>query len=202
MSTIGNKPKGILKQPSVNFQQRNKLKWDEDNIQLTEVQKSSTMKITEPKTPYIHYNQETDEIMTDLQTIPGLALGSSNTTSNSQGSSGVSPVGSFSSVSPSSAHFPDSIKDDWESENSEEDEEVKEKRRRFAELRAKHYNMKEALSLGHKLVENNVDDDENSNVSALKAKILGKNPEDDEEEEGEEGDDNDLTSNGDAPMET
>ena len=54
--------------------------------------------------------------------IPGLALGSSN---SNQGSSSVSPVGSLSSVSPSSAHFPDSIKDDWESENSEEDEESK-----------------------------------------------------------------------------
>ncbi|CAG8712836.1 16226_t:CDS:2, partial [Racocetra fulgida] len=85
-----------------------------DNIQLTEGQKNSTMKITEPKTPYIHYNQETDEIMTDLQTIPGLVLESSRVSP---------PAGSLSSVSPTSAHFPDSIKDDWESESSEEDEE-------------------------------------------------------------------------------
>ncbi|KAF0470067.1 phosphatase inhibitor 2 [Gigaspora margarita] len=166
--------KGILKKPSINFQQKNRLKWDEDNIQLTEGQKNSTMKINEPKTPYIHYNQETDEIMTDLQTIPGLNLGSSRETP---------PAGSLSAVSPSSAHFPDSVKEDWDSEGSEEDEETKEKRRKFAQLRAKHYNMKEALSLGHKLVENEddvVDDDDDddnddkSNFNAFKAK-LGKN---------------------------
>ncbi|RHZ55464.1 hypothetical protein Glove_415g34 [Diversispora epigaea] len=174
METIENRPKGILKKPSVNFQQRNKLKWDEDNIQLTESQKNSTMKISEPKTPFIHYNQETDEIMTDLRTIPGLTLESSSTGNKNLGSNNISPVGSLSSVSPSSAHFPDSIKDEWESEHSDEDEETKEKRRRFAELRAKHYNMKEALSLGHKLVENDIDDDDNSNVNELKAKILGK----------------------------
>ncbi|CAG8443931.1 7494_t:CDS:2, partial [Diversispora eburnea] len=171
------------------------LKWDEDNIQLTESQKNSTMKISEPKTPFIHYNQETDEIMTDLRTIPGLTLESSSSTENKNlRSSSVSPVGSLSSVSPSSAHFPDSIKDEWESEgHSDEDEETKEKRRRrFAELRAKHYNMKEALSLGHKLVENDIDedDDDNSNVSELKAKILGKKLEE------EENNKNSSTSNG------
>ncbi|CAG8529730.1 12711_t:CDS:2 [Dentiscutata erythropus] len=151
MAAFESKPKGILKKPSINFQQKNRLKWDEDNIQLTESQKNSTMKITEPKTPYIHYNQETDEIMTDLQTIPGLIL-----ESNSRESL---PSGSLSSVSPSSAHFPDSVKDDWDSDGSE-DEETKEKRRKFAQLRAKHYNMKEALSIE----DNSDNNDSSSNV--------------------------------------
>ncbi|CAG8473282.1 9259_t:CDS:2 [Dentiscutata heterogama] len=159
MATFESKPKGILKKPSINFQQKNRLKWDEDNIQLTESQKNSTMKITEPKTPYIHYNQETDEIMTDLQTIPGLTLESNRESS---------PSGTLSSGSPSSAHFPDSVKDDWDSEGSE-DEETKEKRRKFAQLRAKHYNMKEALSLGHKLAKlakNQTEDNSNNNDSS------------------------------------
>jgi len=38
------------------------LQWDEENIALTEIQKDSLMKITEPKTPYVRYNAETDEI--------------------------------------------------------------------------------------------------------------------------------------------
>lgn len=38
------------------------LQWDEENLALTEIQKDSLMKITEPKTPYVHYNAETDEI--------------------------------------------------------------------------------------------------------------------------------------------
>ena len=38
------------------------LQWDEDNIAATEIQKDSLMKITEPKTPYVRYNAETDTI--------------------------------------------------------------------------------------------------------------------------------------------
>jgi protein phosphatase inhibitor 2 len=38
------------------------LQWDEANLALTEIQKDSLMKITEPKTPYVRYNAETDEV--------------------------------------------------------------------------------------------------------------------------------------------
>ena len=39
------------------------LRWDEENLALTEIQKDSFMKITEPKTPYVRYNPETDKIV-------------------------------------------------------------------------------------------------------------------------------------------
>lgn len=132
---------------------------------------------------------------------------------SNQGSSSVSPIGS---VSPSAAHFPDSIKDDWDSENSEEDEESKStsfilklntptiflndfnllllakiKRKKFAELRAKHYNMKEALRLGHKLVDEDVDEEENGNAAALN-----------EENEIDNKDYDNSSSNNGVPMET
>jgi protein phosphatase inhibitor 2 len=48
------------------------LQWDEENLALTEIGKDSLMKITEPKTPYVRYNAETDEIEGD---IPNLDLG-------------------------------------------------------------------------------------------------------------------------------
>lgn len=38
------------------------LQWDEENLALTEIQKDSLMKITEPKTPFVRYNVETDTI--------------------------------------------------------------------------------------------------------------------------------------------
>jgi len=38
------------------------LQWDEENLALTELQKDSLMKITEPKTPYVRYNAETDTV--------------------------------------------------------------------------------------------------------------------------------------------
>ncbi|CAK5262857.1 unnamed protein product [Mycena citricolor] len=67
------KPKGILKntpQPPASTGQQH-LQWDEANIALTEIQKDSLMKITEPKTPYVRYNAETDTVEGD---IPGLDL--------------------------------------------------------------------------------------------------------------------------------
>ncbi|KIK94849.1 hypothetical protein PAXRUDRAFT_827587 [Paxillus rubicundulus Ve08.2h10] len=67
------KPRGILKNavPQAT-QQQHSLQWDEDNIALTEIGKDSLMKITEPKTPYVRYNAETDEVEGD---IPDLHLG-------------------------------------------------------------------------------------------------------------------------------
>ncbi|KAF8914265.1 hypothetical protein CPB84DRAFT_75969 [Gymnopilus junonius] len=66
------KPKGILKNapqhPSTNG---HTLQWDEENLALTEIGKDSLMKITEPKTPYVRYNAETDTIEGD---IPNLDL--------------------------------------------------------------------------------------------------------------------------------
>lgn len=41
---------------------RRSLQWDEENLALTELQKDSQMKITEPKTPYVRYNAELDEV--------------------------------------------------------------------------------------------------------------------------------------------
>ncbi|KAG6850198.1 hypothetical protein H0H93_016627, partial [Arthromyces matolae] len=68
------KPKGILKNaPPVpgtpvhkhtehGSRVNSSLQWDEENLALTEIQKDSLMKITEPKTPYVRYNPETDEV--------------------------------------------------------------------------------------------------------------------------------------------
>lgn len=42
--------------------QYSSLQWDEENLALTEIQKDSLMKITEPKTPFVRYNVETDTI--------------------------------------------------------------------------------------------------------------------------------------------
>ncbi|KAF7981708.1 hypothetical protein HWV62_32288 [Athelia sp. TMB] len=66
------KPKGILKNAPPTSPGYQHLQWDEANLALTEIQKDSLMKITEPKTPYVRYNAETDEVEGD---IPGLDLG-------------------------------------------------------------------------------------------------------------------------------
>ncbi|EGO27734.1 hypothetical protein SERLADRAFT_461675 [Serpula lacrymans var. lacrymans S7.9] len=87
------KPKGILKNaaPAASGQQQHSLQWDEENLALTEIQKDSLMKITEPKTPYVRYNAETDEIEGD---IPSLDLG---------GRFHSSPVSPVRTISPTGA---------------------------------------------------------------------------------------------------
>ncbi len=39
-----------------------RLQWDEANLAATEIEKDSLMKITEPKTPYVRYNAELDQV--------------------------------------------------------------------------------------------------------------------------------------------
>ncbi|KAI0043152.1 hypothetical protein FA95DRAFT_1546767 [Auriscalpium vulgare] len=64
------RPKGILKNGSSSgAPQASSLQWDEENLALTEAQKDSQMKITEPKTPYVRYNAETDEVEGDIPTL-------------------------------------------------------------------------------------------------------------------------------------
>jgi len=46
----------------INFDKSSKIRWDEDNIMMTEADRGKTMKITEPKTPFIRYNIEKDEV--------------------------------------------------------------------------------------------------------------------------------------------
>ncbi|GAA5991395.1 hypothetical protein JCM10908_003291 [Rhodotorula pacifica] len=79
------------------------LAWDEANLSLNDLQKDSTMKITEPKTPYVRYNAETDEVM-DLDQIPGISLG---TTSFGTDSSNLSQFLDSRNPSSSSSSRPD-----------------------------------------------------------------------------------------------
>lgn len=55
------KPRGILKNTS--GQKNGGVVWDEENLAVNELAKDSTMKIDEPKTPWVNYNPETDEVM-------------------------------------------------------------------------------------------------------------------------------------------
>jgi protein phosphatase inhibitor 2 len=88
------KPKGILKNaPQTPGTQSHSLQWDEQNLALTEIQKDSLMKITEPKTPYVRYNAETDEVEGD---IPDLELEFSLSSLN--GARSASPTISISTT--------------------------------------------------------------------------------------------------------
>ncbi|KAK6200139.1 uncharacterized protein RJT21DRAFT_40625 [Scheffersomyces amazonensis] len=135
------------------------LKWDELNLYKTEQEKSSTMKIDEPKTPYEggfnpsgEYYRDDDE---DTQTkdIPDFELGESE----------------FDNLTEKpkieSLHGGEVIKNEEDDENDEDEEEedeappltAEERHKKFEEMRKAHYHMKgEAL---HHVNLNEIEDD-------------------------------------------
>lgn len=71
------------------------LTWDETNIQLTEIQKDSLMKIDEPKTPYVHSGslEELGDEVPDLElgTPTSVRRRSSSGSASAGGASGWTP---------------------------------------------------------------------------------------------------------------
>ncbi|KAJ2898133.1 hypothetical protein GGI21_004885, partial [Coemansia aciculifera] len=98
-------PKSILKRPSDTPEKGTHLRWDEDNLRVTEAQKDAKMKVDEPKTPYIRYNPELDadlQEMEDLKLAPELSSRSSSVASSPKRAQIVAP-------------------EDWISESEEEE---------------------------------------------------------------------------------
>ncbi|KAH9819925.1 hypothetical protein DFH28DRAFT_1079850 [Melampsora americana] len=88
-------PRGILKNKPGSQESRSPhLTWDEPNLALNDLNRDSTMKITEPKTPFVRYNAETDEVM-NLDAIPDFDLGHST---SSAGDRSASPGTSSSAM--------------------------------------------------------------------------------------------------------
>lgn len=157
-----------------------RLKWDEANLYLTEQERDSTMKITEPKTPYARQYDPSedeaeisalnaDELMVDeLDTkkkkpslkeddIPGLDLGEPE-------------------LDDPKVHTPDGdkrvmVEPDFQDQghHGEETEDMtpeeREKHRKFEEMRKKHYEMKNVKNLlGHP---QDADEDDEEGLPAL-----------------------------------
>ncbi|KAF9924198.1 hypothetical protein FBU30_005793 [Linnemannia zychae] len=164
--------KGILKRPaahSAHEERAPRLKWDEENLTTTEAQKDSTMKVDEPKTPYVYYDPHQDKVINiddidalllDEQKHPSM-LKTFSTPSDMEGIAydGGDRVGNVGNGENS---------DEWE-ESNDEDVELPSKKMdhgKFAKMRAEHYQMKQALKLGHKLAEEELNALESPPVSA------------------------------------
>lgn len=147
-----------------------RLKWDEANLYLTEQEKSSTMKIDEPKTPYAkHYDPtededeihalDTDEILVDEldkvhagrspgkssrakeEEIPGLSLGEPEEAVPEQDEEELDEHAKAKSEK--AVH----VRGEEHVGLSKEEQE---KHRKFEQMRRKHYEMKNVASLlGH-----------------------------------------------------
>ncbi|KAI7899409.1 uncharacterized protein BX663DRAFT_521643 [Cokeromyces recurvatus] len=153
--------KGILKKHK-NPAEPTRLRWDEANIELTEAQKDSTMKVNEPKTPYVRYNAETDQVL-NLEDIPDIPY-PEEFTLDGDVESDKSSVASNGEKSRRRVSVSD---DDWEmdgdNKTEEEEEEERKRHEEFLRKRAMHYHMGAALR--HDI--NDDDDDVDGDVPAL-----------------------------------
>jgi protein phosphatase inhibitor 2 len=153
-----------------------RLKWDEANLYLTEQEKSSTMKIDEPKTPYAkHYDPaEDDDEMRMLDAgdikVDELDLGhkvGSGRLGRSPGREnrareeeipGLS-LGEPEEAIPEGERNVKAVQVRGEEHVGFSEEEI-EKHRKFEEMRKKHYEMRNVASLlGHPEELDELDDD-------------------------------------------
>jgi len=152
-----------------------RLKWDEANLYLTEQEKSSTMKIDEPKTPYAkHYDptEDDDEMqMLDANEIVVDELDKARASQSPGKSSrakedeipGLS-LGDPEEAVPEKEFDEHSRKEKAVHVNGEEhlglSQEELEKHKKFEEMRKKHYEMKNVANLlGHPEELDELDDD-------------------------------------------
>lgn len=178
-SSAGTRPGGSRKASSrtpsisgaIEDENQARLKWDEANIYLTEQERTSTMKIDEPKTPYAkHYDPSEDPSDDEDGTgeptdrarspddIPGLSLGEPEEPI-------PEPVlerpRGMKKRSVSKVHVDDTSSGHDDDEIANLSEEDKQKHRRFEEMRKKHYEMKDvAHLLGHPEMVPDVEDDD------------------------------------------
>ncbi|KAH7145897.1 hypothetical protein B0J13DRAFT_554461 [Dactylonectria estremocensis] len=169
-SSSGGRPTGSRRQSGnaeyFDADSSQRLKWDEANLYLTEQERSSTMKITEPKTPYAkHYDPAEDPSDDDEDPladssngrqasrpsheddIPGLSLGEPEEAIPEAAAGAPSPARSEKSV-----HVEDesSVGHNAEEELAGMSPEEREKHHKFEQLRKRHYEMKNvAQLLGH-----------------------------------------------------
>lgn len=141
-----------------------RLKWDEANLYLTEQQRDSTMKITEPKTPYAkQYDPTEDEAEIEMLNAEELKVDELDGEPKSR--KRIDEIPEFDLGEPEletrNSHTPESekrviVEEDAESEagrHHDGDEfphltpEEREKHRQFEEMRRKHYEMKNVKDL-------------------------------------------------------
>ncbi|KAJ1649076.1 hypothetical protein IWQ61_009719 [Dispira simplex] len=125
--------------------QYSSLKWDEESLLLTEAQKDSKMKIDEPKTPFVHSNPA-DFLEDELEEMT-LSTGTSMPNSPHRSPQSDHPKVHLSSGS------------EWDEEDEPLTEEDKQRHRKFVQMRAKHYNMKEAFVRPSDIDDDDLDND-------------------------------------------
>ncbi|KAF8928086.1 hypothetical protein EDD21DRAFT_361202 [Dissophora ornata] len=164
--------KGILKKTTSSCHQPDentpRLKWDEENLIITEAQKDSTMKIDEPKTPYVHYNYELDRVM-EPDEVFALEGPRKKAAALAHTPPVPSYLGGLDDEDDDEEEEGDDVEQDpeeWQDSEDEEDDDAEDSgmksvdHDKFAKMRAQHYKMKEAVHLGRHFVDEDEEDDE------------------------------------------
>lgn len=156
-SSATSRPRGYSRSAShagdEDMESSQRLKWDEANLYLTEQERTSTMKIDEPKTPYAQHYEPSDDEDEDMldgepsqrEEIPGLSLGEPEEEVPER------PASASRKTSKVHVHDDDEANNhDAEHEYAGMSPEEREKHRKFEQLRKKHYEMRDAAKLlGH-----------------------------------------------------
>ena len=158
-----------------------RLKWDEANLYLTEQEKSATMKIDEPKTPYAkHYDPTEDEdemriIDAEDLIVDELDKANSKHSPANKSRAKEDEIPGLSLGEPEEA-IPENLHDGMDIDGKKKNVHVRgeehvglsaeelEKHKKFEEMRKKHYEMKNVADLlGHP---EDLDDDDDMNGTA------------------------------------
>lgn len=141
-----------------------RLKWDEANLYLTEQERDSTMKIDEPKTPFVKdYDSREDDAEIEMLNAEELKVDELDSVPKTRKQK-IEDIPDFDLGEPQlnaphQAHTPDSekrvmVEPDLEGDAGHHGEEYlnmtpeeQEKHRKFEELRKKHYEMKNVKDL-------------------------------------------------------
>lgn len=134
-----------------------RLKWDEANLYLTEQEKSSTMKIDEPKTPYAkHYDPAEDEEEIRALDATDIMVDELDLEKRSKRSAGAreEEIPGLSLGEPEEAYHEEHegkkavhVKQPPQPQHVGLSKEEIEKHKRFEEMRKKHYEMKNVASM-------------------------------------------------------
>ncbi|KAF1962495.1 hypothetical protein CC80DRAFT_161936 [Byssothecium circinans] len=184
-------PRGSRRQSGTSVQADEnspRLKWDEANLYLTEQQRDSTMKITEPKTPYAkQYDPAEDEPEIEMLNAEELKVDELDKAKTRKPRTDDIPDLNIGepNLEASNAQTPDGekrviVEPDAESDAGHHGEELahltpdeREKHKKFEELRKKHYEMKNVKDLlGHP---ETVDEDEDEQPGPVTQLPNGQN---------------------------
>ncbi|KAL2915410.1 hypothetical protein HK105_205026 [Polyrhizophydium stewartii] len=177
--------RGILKRRSQTATKRG-IVWDEDNLMITEAQKSSTMKITEPKTPFIRYDSSTDQL------LGSTAMEISRMRSDTELSESLpSELEERMHVSDAREWQSDTDGDDRDDAEGRSNNSERAKRQRFDKLRSQHYNMRDVLQRGRELIEHEDDDNELEDLDRFSDEDVGGAEDADDADDADDDDDYD-----------